>query len=131
MKIHILEPDFNCSYMYEEFYQKVGGKYWIDLNKAVEKLQESLRLDRDFTLSMANFYGYETKDEQATIEITPTDIVISFSSLARKVEYNKVTKKVVVEGDEFTREIFVCKEHEWCFIKNERTIPYSIIKTAD
>jgi len=54
MKIYHLYPEFSSCWMYEDFFKKVGGEYWIDLQKPMSNLEEALK-DKSF-LRMIFFY---------------------------------------------------------------------------
>lgn len=128
MIVYSLKPEFGCSYMYGEFYQRVGGQHWFDLQKAIANLKEALK-DREFLLSLIHFRDHETKDETFEIEVMPGMIVIKMECLTREIIYNKVNKTVTVDGKEYSRTDSVREETEWrrqlgswgCFVSKLET----------
>ena len=131
MRFYELSPEFGCSYMYGEFYRKVGGSYWKDIQNAANNLLKALQEDREFLLSMVGILNHETKDEFVDVVIEDRHLLIKMICLAQKIEYKTVVKTVVVDGEEYTKNVSVREDHEWHPRKNERAIPFSALETSD
>lgn len=132
MIFYQLNPSFGSSYQYEEFYQKVGGKFWQNLETPITNLRISLT-DRDYLLSMFNFGGLETKDEKAIISVDYEngEITIKIECHCRFVEHKSVTKTVNVNGEDFFKVVTIRNEHEWEPYTGYRIINFGTIETAD
>ncbi len=131
MIIYKLNPDFDSSYMYDDFYQKVGGKFWQNLETPINNLKKALT-NREYLLSMFIF-GVETKDENVDVSINYNlgEITISMQCFARSIEYKNVIKSVTVDGEDFSKVVSVRIEHEWKPYTASRSIFFDTIETAD